>query len=91
MSATANDLRTRALTTAQVLLEAAEQRGMWVSPDNRVGLQDAAALVGVSHGSLRNRIAEGKGPKTYRFGGGGHRQTVRVLELAEWLESHYSR
>lgn len=76
----------RTLATARLWAEAARDRGWWISPDQRVGLRTAAALLGMSYGGFRNLLAEGNGPATYRLGGGGHQKTVRLLELAEWLE-----
>ncbi len=72
---------------AQVLLAAAREAGFWISSDSRVGLRDAATLLGLSHGHLRNIISEGKGPPTYRLGGAGHRVSVHLLDLAEFRES----
>ncbi|QHE85888.1 hypothetical protein [Hydrogenophaga sp. BPS33] len=74
-------------STAQVLLGAAREQGLWLSGDLRVGLRDAAGLIGMGEGSLRNLITQGKGPATYKLGGGGHQRTVRIIDLATWLES----
>lgn len=72
---------------AEVLFKAARDAGFWISPDLRVGLRDAARLLGLSPGHLRNLVSEGKGPPTYRLGGAGHRVTVHLFDLAEWRES----
>lgn len=82
----AEPLHDRAARLAQILLDATGAAEVWVSPDGRVGLKDAAWLAGVTHGHLRNRISEGKGPPTYG-GGHGHLRTVRLFDLALWLES----
>ncbi|MGL6160443.1 helix-turn-helix transcriptional regulator [Microbulbifer sp.] len=79
-------LSDRALATARLWAEAARERGWWISPDSRVGLRTAADLMGLSYGTVRNLVSEGKFAPTYRIGGGGHQKTVRLLELAEWLE-----
>lgn len=81
------DFDQRALRTAECWLVICAERGHWCSPDNRVDMEVAAELVGLSHGRLRNLISSGAGPPSYRLGGGGHRRTVRLLDLAEWLES----
>ena len=80
----------RVQACAEVLLAAARDAGYWVSPDLRVGLRDAATLLGMTHGHLRNLVTEGKGPAVYHLGGKGHRVSVHLLDLAEWRESHRS-
>lgn len=80
-------IEARALT----FLEAAQTAGFWVSADSRIGMQDAATLVGMAHGSLRNAVREGRGPHIYRIGGGGHKATISLLDLAEWIESRCSK
>lgn len=77
----------RSLATAQVLLEAARERGLWVSADARVDLAAAAQLVGIEVASLRNAITQGRGPATYRLGAGNAKRTVRLLDLATWIEA----
>jgi hypothetical protein len=76
-----------AVATAELLHAEALARGYWVSGDLRIGLDDAARLIGQSPGGLRNQVTDGTGPPTYRLGGAGHKRTVRILELAEWIES----
>jgi hypothetical protein len=76
----------RVETTARLFLDAAIERGMWLSGDGRIGEVDAAALLGWTVGSLRNARTEGRGPRAYRIGGGGHRVSYRITDLAEWVE-----
>ncbi len=77
----------RIADTARRLLEAARDRGMWVTADVRIGEQDAADLLGWSSDSLKNARSEGRGPRWYRLGGAGHRVTYRLDDLAAWIES----
>lgn len=72
---------------AETCLDAMLQRQAWISADLRIGLEDAAWFAGYSLGSFRNLLTEGKGPATYRLGGGGHKRTIRIRDLAEWIES----
>ena len=76
----------RAEATADLLLAVAREREFWISGDGRVGESDAAALLGWSPDSLRNARGEGRGPPSYRIGGGGHRVTYRITDIAVWLE-----
>lgn len=77
----------RVQLTARLFYEIARENSWWVSLDLRIGLRDAAKILGLTHGHLRNLIAEGKGPRVYHLGGAGHRVTVTLLDLAEWRES----
>lgn len=72
--------------TAQMLLEAAARAGMFVTGDQRIGENDAAALLGWCAESLANKRREGSGPPAYNLGGRGHRVTYRVHDLAAWIE-----
>lgn len=81
-----DDLHERTSRTSQVLLAAAESMGIWVSPDLRVGLDDAAKLLGMSPKGFKKRLPE-SGIRIYRVGGGrGHKRSVRILDVAHWLE-----
>jgi hypothetical protein len=74
--------------TAAQLLEAARTAKYWISADNRIGEADAAKLLGMTPTSLANKRREGKGPSAYALGGGGHKVTYRLIDLAKWIESH---
>jgi hypothetical protein len=84
-------MTSRADAASQVLLKLAQDAGFWVSPDGRIGLRDAATLLGLSPGTLRNLCAADDGPPTYRLGGHGHRVTVGLIDLAAWRESRLNR
>jgi hypothetical protein len=64
------------------------ESGTWLSGDRRVGEDAAAVLLGLAPGTLANRRAEGTGPPHYRLGGGGHRVTYNLHELAAWVAGH---
>lgn len=70
----------------RALLDAMQAGDRHVTPDKRIGLDDAAWLVGWSVGHMQNVISRGDGPHTYRIGGHGHRRTVKLRDLAEWME-----
>lgn len=78
----------RILATITGLAEATRVSNFWISGDGRIGEQDAAKLLGWSPDSLRNARTEKAGPRSYRLGGGGHRVTYRLMDLAKWIESH---
>ena len=80
-----HDARTEA--TAQVLLLAAKDADHWISPDLRVGIDDAAALVGMTPKSFKNRLTKPPTLRVYQLGGRGHKRSVRLADLAEWIES----
>jgi hypothetical protein len=80
------ELLKRAGDTAQVLLSAAQDAGLWISPDNRVGIDDGAQLVGMSSKGFNKRLAESN-VLVYQAGGGRHKRTIRIYDLALWLES----
>jgi hypothetical protein len=77
----------RIANTARAFLQIVQREGWWLTHDNRIGLEDVAKLLGIAPGTLRNRIAAGAGPRVYPLGGRGHRASVRILDLAEWIES----
>ncbi len=86
-----HDLEGRCLRRAKIYLKAAKSAGWWLTPDAMVGLADAAVLVGKKPKTLRNLIALGEGPPTYRAGGTGpdgrrHRVAIGLLDLATWVE-----
>lgn len=78
----------RADATTELLLAEIRRAGYWISGDGRIGEGDLAALLGMAVGALANRRREGKAPPSYALGGGGHRVTYRVTEVAQWLEAH---
>lgn len=82
-----DDSAARAEATAQVLLLAAKDAGHWLSPDLRVGIDDAATLVGMTPKSFKNRLAKPPALRVYQLGGRGHKRSVRLADLAEWIES----
>jgi len=82
----AADLHERATRTAQVLLVAAQDAGNWRSADNRISVDDAAKLLGMSVKGFKKRLPE-SGIRVYCAGGGPHKRTLRIYDLALWLET----
>ena len=78
----------RADATAAQLRQQAEQQGMWLSADGRIGEADLAKLIGISPGTLANKRREGTAPDSFSLGGGRHKITYRLSDAARWLESH---
>lgn len=79
-------LNERAERTSQLLLAAAREAGFWISSDNRVGVDDAAKLIGMSSKGFKKRLAE-SGVLVYQAGGSRHKRTIRIHHVALWLES----
>lgn len=76
--------------TAATLLQAANSAGYWISADGRIGEADLAVLLGFTTASMGNKRRDGSGPPAFALGGGGHRITYRLADVARWLESHRS-
>lgn len=81
-----DDLQSRIEATARVLREAASLVGMTITGDGRVGEADAAQLLGMAAGSLKNQRTEGRGPPAYMRGVAGMRVSYRLDDLARWIE-----
>ena len=78
----------RVATCLAQLQRRCHEAGTWVSGDGRVGEDAAAALLGLSAGTLANKRCEGSAPPHYRLGGNGYRITFALRHLAEWIERH---
>lgn len=78
-------------STAKALNDAARRRGFWLSADERLGEADVADLLGLTAGSLANKRREGTAPRAYELGGGRHRVTYRLIDVARWIEAHRVR
>ena len=70
----------------RLLVNAAHKASISLSGDMRVSEADAAVLLGLHPGSLKNLRHEGSGPRAYRLGLNGGRLSYRIADLAEWLE-----
>lgn len=77
----------RSTETARILADAAALAGMVISGDRRVAESDAARLLGLAHGTLRNLRQEGRGPRAYSIGMNGARISYRLDDLASWIEA----
>jgi len=71
----------------RLLLEAARENGLAISGDGRVSEVDAARLLALSAGHLKNLRAAGEGPPAYTRGLAGSRVSYRLEDLAAWVES----
>lgn len=71
---------------ALALFKAAIEAGMTLSADGRVGESDAATLLGIAPGTLKNMRAEGSAPSHYKVGVARGRVSYRCLDLACWIE-----
>ena len=76
---------------ARLLMAAARETGMTVSGDGRVSEADAARLLALSAGHLKNLRAAGEGPTAYNRGLAGSRVSYRLEDLAAWVESGRDR
>jgi len=70
----------------RLLADAATAAGLPLSGDMRVSESDAATLLGLHPGSLKNLRSEGCGPVAYRTPMNGSRWSYRLLDLARWIE-----
>ena len=77
----------RVSQTTATLAEQARAAGMTTTADGRVSDTDAASLIGIAPGTLKNLRALGTGPAFFRLGvGGGSRVSYRLADLAYWIE-----
>ncbi len=76
----------RVEATAILLAAVVASEDMPVSADMRVGEADAAALLGLSAGHLKNLRQQGGAPIHYTVGVGGGRVSYRIHALAAWIE-----
>ncbi|UZW60273.1 helix-turn-helix transcriptional regulator [Lysobacter enzymogenes] len=74
--------------TLSLLRQAVDQEGMRITADDRIGEGDLAKLLGWTAASLANKRREGAAPPCFKLGGGGHRITYRLSEVAAWIEGH---
>lgn len=73
-------------STERLLRYACAEQSFFVTGDNRVGEAEAAALLGLAAGSLKNMRTEGSGPPAYRRSINGGRISYRLSDLASWIE-----
>lgn len=78
-----NDFEERIACCAAQLLAACREAHIFVSGDQRVHEETAAALIGLAPGTLANKRATGDGPAWFRVGG---RATYRLTDIARWIE-----
>lgn len=72
--------------THERLLAACREHGFVVTGDGRVSEIDAAVLLGITAGSLKNMRHLGTAPPHYRRPAGNSRVSYRLSDLAEWID-----
>ncbi|AUN94983.1 hypothetical protein C0099_08575 [Pseudazoarcus pumilus] len=72
---------------AQAMRDAIRANRVAVSCDERVSEADAAQLLGLHPGTLKNLRHQGTGPPAYRIPVAGSRISYRVDDLAAWVEA----
>lgn len=77
----------RTRQTADALREAIHSESIPISADERVSEADAARLLGLHPGTLKNLRHQGAAPPAYRRPVAGSRISYRVTDLAEWIEA----
>lgn len=82
-----NEAQERVDACRRALESTCRESGAYVTGDGRIGEEVAAQLLGFAAGTLANRRSEGTGPPSYKLGGGGHRVTYRLSDLAAWIEA----
>jgi hypothetical protein len=82
----------RVEATVRLWLSALREQSRPVSGDLRVSEPDAAELLGLTPGGLKNKRHEGDSPTAYRIGIAGlGRVSYRLHDLAAWLEAQRFR
>jgi hypothetical protein len=80
------DFAARVEVTAKRLERAAIALGMAISGDGRISEVDAAKLLGLAAGYLKQLRSEGNGPANFRLGLNGCRLSYRLADVATWIE-----
>lgn len=81
-----DDVQQRSAATAERFRQAAVDRGMFITADDRLSEADAAELLGYVPGSLRNMRSAGGGPTFFNRPLGGSSKSYRLEDLAAWIE-----
>ena len=76
----------RIARAAELLIDAAVRLGMTITVDGRINEPDAARLLGIQHGALKNLRLNGVGPSWIRRGIGGFKLSYSIADLATWIE-----
>lgn len=72
--------------THERLLAACRELGCIITGDGRVSESDAAVLLGLTPGSLKNKRLLGCAPPHYRRPAGNSRVSYRLTDLADWID-----
>jgi len=76
----------RILETVAMFRRRCERDRLHLTGDDRVSEESAAALIGLSPGTLRNLRTSREGPVPFRAGLNGCRVSYRLADLAHWIE-----
>ncbi len=77
----------RLVETVELFRARCARDRLWLSGDDRVSEEDAAALIGLALGTLRNLRYSAEGPVPFRSGLNGCRVSYRLADLAAWIEA----
>lgn len=82
-----SEIQDRIEACARMLMAAARESGVFVTGDGRVSETDAAGLVGMAPGTIRNKRSKGEMPRAYKMGIAGSQMSYRLVDLAAWIEA----
>jgi len=71
---------------ARALEAHCRESGVFITGDGRISEVDAAGLLGLAPGTLKNMRGQREGPAAYRTPINGCRVSYRILDLAGWVE-----
>lgn len=77
----------RVQETAQRLEAAAREQGFFITPDDRVSAANAAKLIGMAAGTLKNYRDMGEGPIYYKVPCSNGNISYRITDIAFWIEN----
>jgi hypothetical protein len=75
-----------AASTYERLLAACRELGCIITGDGRISESDAAVLLGITAGSLKNMRHLGTAPPHYRRPAGNSRVSYRLTDLSRWID-----
>jgi len=72
--------------TLRALQAACREANIFVTGDSRISENDAARILGLHPGSLKNMRSAGEAPTSYGIGVNGSKISYRLLDVACWIE-----
>lgn len=83
----AESFEDRVEATARMLLASCREQGILLSGDLRVTEADAATLLNIAPGYLKQmRTGDGSAPRHYRIPMSGCQVSYRLRDIAVWIE-----